>query len=170
MNSEIVYEMNTFCKAIMLGVAWGVAYDMLRVFRRVKTCKVLRMGIEDTIYWCAMSVVLVVFLYHNNGGVIRAYVIVGIAIGMFLYEFSIGRFIVKYLSQFFRWFNRIIKKIFGKVWKFSHWGLKKIFKPFTIIGNRVDEKVVKKIRLKKRGAGIEKRAKERQGKKRKKRD
>lgn len=167
MNSEIVYEINTFCKAIMLGVMWGVIYDTLRVFRRVKRCKTLRMGIEDTIYWCVMSVILVVFLYHNNGGIIRAYVIVGIAIGMFLYELSIGRFAVKYLSKFFRWFNRIIKTCLGKIWKFIHWVLKKVFKPFKIVDNILNEKFVKKVKLRTRGADIEKRKKKLKSKKKK---
>lgn len=169
MNSEIVYEINTFCKAIMLGVMWGVIYDILRVFRRVKKCKGLRMGIEDTAYWCIMSVILIMFLYHNNGGTIRAYVIAGIAIGMFLYELSIGRFVVKYLSEFLGWFNEKIKKFIGKIWKFIHWVLKKVFKPFKIIGNTLNMKIVKKIKLRNRGANIEKREKKRKCKKRQER-
>lgn len=160
MNSEIVYEINTFCKAIMLGVMWGVIYDILRVFRRVKKCKVLRMGIEDTVYWFIMSVILVVFLYHNNGGIIRAYVIIGIAMGMFLYELSIGRFAVKYLSEFFCWFNK-------KIYKFIHWVLKKVFKPFKMIGNLLNVKILKKIKLRNRGVLIEKRKKKQKFKKRK---
>lgn len=170
MNSEIVYEINTFCKAIMLGVVWGVIYDLLRIFRRIKTCKTLRVGIEDTIYWCIMSIILIVFLYRNNGGTIRAYVIVGIAMGMFLYEISIGKFIVKYLSIFLRWLNNIFHKIIRKIWKITYWGLKKIFKPFTMVCKRLNERVVKRIKLKKRGAGSEESAKRRKGKKRQKRD
>jgi spore cortex biosynthesis protein YabQ len=154
----------------MLGVACGMAYDVLRIFRRVKSCNVLRMGIEDTVYWCVMSAVLVIFLYHNNGGIIRAYVVFGMAVGMVLYELSIGRFIVKYLSYIFKYINKKIKILLKKVWKILYWGLKKIFKPFKIVSNLLSEKVVKRMRLKKRGAICGKAEKKGKNKKRQKCD
>ena len=55
MNSEIIKEVNVFLHAIALGAGAGLVYDVLRVFRRVKTRGTLLTGIEDLLYWAASN-------------------------------------------------------------------------------------------------------------------
>ena len=110
------------------------------------------MGLEDILYWLIMSVMTCVFLYKVNGGVIRLYIITGIAAGMILYELSIGRFAVKYLTIVLRFILRKICKILKKIQKILDLGLKKVFKPIKILCNKFNVKI---LRGSKRGAGIE---------------
>lgn len=110
-------------------------------------------------------------LYNSNGGVIRSYIISGIAIGMILYELSIGRFIVKFLTIALKWLIEKSKKILNKIWKILYWGLKKIFKPIKIVGNILNVKIFKKLRRsshEKRGAVIEKKKHKKKSKTKKK--
>ena len=141
MSGEIIEEVNVFAKAIMLGVICGVIYDLFRIGRRIYKKNIVFMGIQDIIYWCIVSVVMCIYLYKSNGGIIRGYIIFGIGMGMILYELSIGRFFVKYCTIVFLWINKKIKKISVKICKIIHLGLKKILKPFKIVGNTLNGKI-----------------------------
>ncbi len=125
--SETIYaEFNTFCYAIMLGAFCGIIYDVIRIFRRIIKKKLAVTAAEDIIYWFVVSVLMFMLMYRENGGMVRGYAIIGMALGMILYEISIGKFFVKYVSKFL---NYILNKIL-KVLKFI---LKKVLKPFKMI-------------------------------------
>ena len=133
MSGEIINEVDIFFRAIILGVIFALIYDFIRIIRRIVFKSFIIMGLEDILYWLIMAVMTCVFLYKVNGGVIRSYIITGIAAGMILYELSIGRFAVKYLTIALRFILGKICKIFEKIWKMLHWGLKKVFKPIRIL-------------------------------------
>lgn len=125
--SETIYaEFNTFCYAIMLGAFCGVIYDIIRIFRRIIKKKIAVTAAEDIIYWLAVSVLMFMLMYRENGGMVRGYAIIGMAAGMILYEISIGKFFVKYVSKFLNCVLNRIKKVLEFI-------LKKVLKPFTII-------------------------------------
>ena len=132
MSGEIINEVDIFFRAIILGALFALIYDFIRIIRRIVFKSFIIMGLEDILYWLIMSVMTCVFLYKVNGGVIRLYIITGIAAGMILYELSIRRFDVKYLTL--------------------DLGLKKVFKPIKILCNKFNVKI---LRGSKRGAGIE---------------
>lgn len=168
MSSEIINEVDVFFKAIMLGALFAFIYDIIRIMRRVVFKSFIIIGLEDIIYWLIIAVMTCMFLYKVNGGVIRSYIIAGVVIGMILYELSLGRFIVKYLSIAIRFVVEKIRKLLVKIWKILYWGLKKVFKPIKILVRKLNvkrfrktekikkpDKVRKGDRLK-RGAGIEK--------------
>ena len=148
MNSEIIKEVNVFLHAIALGAGAGLVYDVLRVLRRVKTRGTLLTGIEDLLYWAAAAIVLFVFLYRENGGIIRAYVIVGMAAGMITYEIVLGRLIVKYLSIILKKVVSFFDKIFGKILKMFSFLLKKCLKPFKILISKFQHKKSERVKKK----------------------
>lgn len=133
MSQDIYAEFNTFCYAIMLGVLCGIVYDLIRIFRRIIKKALAITVIEDIVYWMAVSIIMFMLMYHENGGMVRAYAIMGMAIGMILYEISIGRFFVKYVSMFLNYIIRLLKIGINKVIKIVKWVLKKVLKPFTIV-------------------------------------
>ncbi len=135
--SETIYaEFNTFCYAIMLGAFCGIIYDIIRIFRRIIKKKIAVTVAEDIIYWLAVSVLMFMLMYRENGGMVRGYAIIGMAAGMILYEISIGKFFVKYVSKF-------LKYILNRIHKVLDFVLKKILKPFTIIVRLYRDKIVK---------------------------
>lgn len=144
MSGEIINEVDIFFRAIILGVVFALIYDFIRIIRRIVFKSFIIMGLEDILYWLIMAVMTCVFLYKVNGGVIRSYIITGIATGMILYELSIGRFAVKYLTIALKFILRKICKIFEKIWKMLHWGLKKVFKPIRILCSKINVKILRK--------------------------
>lgn len=144
MSGEIINEVDIFFRAIILGVVFALIYDFIRIIRRIVFKSFIIMGLEDILYWLIMAVMTCVFLYKVNGGVIRSYIITGIAAGMILYELSIGRFAVKYLTIALKFILRKICKIFEKIWKIIHWGLKKVFKPIRILCSKINVKILRK--------------------------
>ncbi|MCI5602977.1 MAG: spore cortex biosynthesis protein YabQ [Lachnospiraceae bacterium] len=144
MSGEIINEVDIFFRAIILGVVFALIYDFIRIIRRIVFKSFIIMGLEDILYWLIMAVMTCVFLYKVNGGVIRSYIITGIAAGMILYELSIGRFAVKYLTIALKFILRKICKIFEKIWKMLHWGLKKVFKPIRILCSKINVKILRK--------------------------
>lgn len=154
MDQAIVVEVNNFLRAIMLGVIFGFAYDILRILRRIVKRGRIAISIEDVFYWFVVSIIMFIFLYQINGGTVRAYVIVAVAIGMILYEISIGRFVVKYVSKILRVIINKIGKILRKVLNIIKFALKKCLKPFKIVV--VDQKE----RINKRKENRERKSKE----------
>ena len=125
--SETIYaEFNTFCYAIMLGAFCGIIYDIIRIFRRIIKKKIAVTDVEDIIYWLVVSVLMFMLMYRENGGMVRGYAIISMAAGMILYEISIGKFFVKYVSK-------LLKYILNRIRKVMEFVLKKVLKPFTII-------------------------------------
>lgn len=136
MSENIYAEFNTFCYAIMLGALCGIIYDIIRVFRRIIKKGIAITVVEDIIYWLMVSILMFMLMYRENGGMVRGYAIIGMAFGMILYEISIGKFFVKYVSKFLNYIlNRILKVL--------EWVLKKVLKPFTIIVRLYCDKNVK---------------------------
>lgn len=136
MSENIYAEFNTFCYAIMLGAFCGIIYDIIRVFRRIIKKGIAITVVEDIIYWLMVSILMFMLMYRENGGMVRGYAIIGMAFGMILYEISIGKFFVKYVSKFLNYIlNRILKVL--------EWVLKKVLKPFTIIVRLYCDKNVK---------------------------
>lgn len=144
MSGEIINEVDIFFRTIILGVVFALIYDFIRIIRRIVFKSFIIMGLEDILYWLIMAVMTCVFLYKVNGGVIRSYIITGIAAGMILYELSIGRFAVKYLTIALKFILRKICKIFEKIWKMLHWRLKKVFKPIRILCSKINVKILRK--------------------------
>lgn len=136
MSENIYAEFNTFCYAIMLGALCGIIYDIIRVFRRIIKKGIAITVVEDIIYWLMVSILMFMLMYRENGGMVRGYAIIGMAFGMILYEISIGKFFVKYVSKFLNYIlNRILKVL--------EWVLKKVLKPFKIIVRLYCDKNVK---------------------------
>lgn len=181
MSSDIIIEVDVFLKVIVLGAACGFLYDILRIFRRVRTRGYVLTGIEDLLYWMVSAVIMFIFIYKKNGGTVRAYIILGMAAGMLLYEIVLGRFIVKYLSRVLKKIFGFLDKFFGKIFKMVSFLLKKCFRPFKILiiklkKTRCEQKknrIAKKDKMsgsnrKKRGVEVENGKKK--GKKRKRKE
>lgn len=161
MNQEIVVEVNNFLKAIMLGVGFGLIYDTLRILRRIFKRGQIIISVEDVIYWFIMSIIMFIFFYEINGGTIRFYVIVAALIGMLLYEISIGRFYVFYVSKILKFFLNKVSIVLHKIKKILLWALKKCLKPFTIIYKKQKERLRERKIVKEQRRGVKREIKKR---------
>ena len=110
MINEIIYwELYALVVSFFNGVLLAWIYDNIRAFRRIVRHKtVVFMSVEDIIYGIYAGLSVFVMCFKVADGIIRGFIIMGIAVGAFLY--------FKFLSSFYiRWSVRIIKFLLKNV-------------------------------------------------------
>ena len=84
MNEAIAIEMRFFVISILWGCLILVIYDLLRIFRNIIRHNKIAIGIEDILYWILCGVLIFKMMYKHYNGIIRAFSILGMFIGMLI--------------------------------------------------------------------------------------
>lgn len=145
MSASIPVEFQIFCYAIMLGAACQLLYDVLRIIMKVFVHSIFITGILDICFWIVTAISMFTFMYQINGGILRGYGIVGMAIGMLLLELSLGNLFVRYISKFLRYLIKGLKIIVKKFMEILKRLLKIATKPFTILLRKMKDKRNRKV-------------------------
>lgn len=74
-------------------------YDLLRISRMLFPAKNWLVSLEDFCYWIYVSVSVFSLLYRQNDGILRSYVIIGVVVGMMIYDRIISRNLLKVLQK-----------------------------------------------------------------------
>ncbi len=98
MDFEIVIELNLVLQSAALGAALMAAYDLLRVWRRIFSHGKKVVVAEDIVFWIVAGIAIFLLLDVESQGGMRAYAIVAVAIGMFLFENLFGRWFIKFIN------------------------------------------------------------------------
>ena len=114
MSVHIVYEVKLLLYSFLTGAGLMMTYDLLRVFRIFVPHSYVFVGIEDMVFWVYASLTTFSLLYEQNDGGLRGYVIVGVFLGMFLYDRTISRFFLKFLQKFWKYLKMKIRIIFRR--------------------------------------------------------
>ncbi len=136
MSESIIKEIDFLGASVLTGVIILVIYDVLRIFRRVISHSQGAVGLEDFLYWLLVTFFIFSMLFRKNNGAIRWFSVLGIFLGMVLYNITISPFLVKYLAMFFIKIKNLLKKIlffFLKPLKKRKKGLKRRLKTFKIV-------------------------------------
>ena len=158
MNDEIVTQLQFFLISILWGGMILLAYDGLRIFRRLIKQGSIVLAIEDLIFWVIASLFIFAMIYEENDGIIRGFAVMGMAIGMIIYHYIISEFLVNRITKFIRILMSPIIRVFQelkrlisfllakgrKATKFIIKQLKKLIKSVTIILNAKKMKSVAK--------------------------
>ncbi len=119
----------------LISVLWGaillVMYDILRIFRRIKKHKWFTIAAEDFLFWLLAAFLIFRLMYEQNDGIIRGFSILGMGIGMILYNLSISRYFVEGVSKFFLFIGK-------QIHKFIHL----LSKPFGFIGRFIKHRLL----------------------------
>ena len=116
MEQFIIEEARLFVDSLFTGLIVMSLYDILRLFRRIVKHKNIFVSIEDFLYWSMAGVVIFAFVYAENDGRIRWFIIAGICIGAWVYAKSFGAFMVKYTSRYInKILNIVLKTPLNKV-------------------------------------------------------
>lgn len=99
------------------GILLMLLYDILRIFRRMTRHKTFLLAVEDVIYWMICAVGIFAMLYRENDGLLRWFVLAGVAVGMLLENRYISPIVVKVFVKILRFILRIFGKIFGVLGK-----------------------------------------------------
>ena len=148
MSELITWEWKFFAIAVMWGMILSIAYDGLRIFRRVIIHrKIALLAAEDILFWmiCGFAMFHVIFMV--NDGIIRSFALIAFLIGSAMYQYTVSYYIVKYISKMLILLKRMSIKICKGIVINP---LKKLCKSSTIrinksrlkrAGNQSDEKI-----------------------------
>jgi spore cortex biosynthesis protein YabQ len=118
MSVHIVYEVKLLLYSFFTGAGLMIIYDFLRIFRIFIPHLPVFTGLEDMVYWIYAALVTFSLLYEQNDGGLRGYVIVGVFLGMLLYDRLISRFFLKLLKNIRKYLKmKLRKKIRPRVHK-----------------------------------------------------
>jgi spore cortex biosynthesis protein YabQ len=102
MNPAISVELRFFLTSILWGVILLVAYDGLRILRRLIKHDEFFVALEDMIFWVIASLFIFAMIYHMNNGIIRGFSVMGMTLGGVLYHFAFSDLLVKWLTTLIR--------------------------------------------------------------------
>ncbi len=132
MNEAITVELRFFLISIYWGGLILVIYDLLRILRNIIRHNKIIIAIEDILYWIICGILIFQMMYKHYNGIIRAFSILGMFIGMVIYQYIFSDFIVTNISTLLKkvlsltlriltllfkpiiWIKNLIYKIFGK--------------------------------------------------------
>jgi spore cortex biosynthesis protein YabQ len=86
MNQVIAVELHFFALCILWGGQILLAYDVLRVFRRLIKHGSFIMAVEDLFFWIISGILIFAMIYRQNNGIIRGFAVMGMTAGMLLYN------------------------------------------------------------------------------------
>lgn len=138
-SKTIAGEGSLLLISLLFGLVLMLVYDILRIFRHIVRHKTFFTALEDILYWLFCAVGIFAMLYQENDGLLRWFVLGGVAIGMLFENYFISPSIVSLFVKIIRIWLKIIKKflhIFGKplkkIYLFFRKELKKIRKAIKI--------------------------------------
>jgi spore cortex biosynthesis protein YabQ len=99
MNPAITIELQFFLISILWGGILLLAYDVLRILRRLVKHGVFLVAVQDLIFWLVASLFIFTMIYRENNGIIRGFSIIGMMLGIILYHFSISDILVKAVTK-----------------------------------------------------------------------
>lgn len=99
MYQGITIEMHFFLTSILWGVLVLLAYDQLRILRRIIRHNSFFVAIQDLLFWVLASVFIFAMIYVENSGIIRGFSVMGMVIGMIIYHYILSDWIVILVSR-----------------------------------------------------------------------
>lgn len=100
-----------FLGTVVAGFVIGFVYDIFRIARKTAKHKSWLVQFEDVLYWSVASVMMFLFMLHQNNGEVRLFAIAGAAIGMVLYFNSLSPLIIKVSVAVIDFFKKVILTI-----------------------------------------------------------
>ncbi|NLL00379.1 MAG: hypothetical protein GX271_06930 [Clostridiales bacterium] len=99
MNQGITIELQFFLISILWGALVLLAYDQLRILRRIIRHNTFFVAVQDLIFWVLASVFIFAMIYVENSGTIRGFSVMGMVIGMVIYHYILSDLIVMLISR-----------------------------------------------------------------------
>lgn len=94
-----------------MGAGMLALYDVLRVIRRIFPHGILWISLEDAAFSLVSAGWFFLRVGKANDGIIRFYIILGIALGALLYYRILSRHLMKYVSLFICRIKKELQKV-----------------------------------------------------------
>jgi spore cortex biosynthesis protein YabQ len=96
-----------FLSTVGTGAVIGLLYDAFRIFRKTAPHKNAFVQLEDLFFWLAATLFMFYFMLVKNYGEIRFFSILGAAVGMALYFYTVSAVIVKISVAVIKFMKRV---------------------------------------------------------------
>lgn len=109
--SGIGLELVLLRESLLMGAGMLAFYDVLRVLRRIFPHGIVWISLEDAAFWILSAGWFFLRIGKANDGIIRFYIILGVALGALLYYRILSRRLMKYISLFICRVKKELKKV-----------------------------------------------------------
>lgn len=121
-------QLYIFLCFFLTGVIIGILFDIFRILRKsFKTWDIITY-IQDFIFWILTGIILLYSIFTFNNGELRAFVFVGILLGITLYILLISKYFVKISVKIVSIIKEILYFPINKIYNFTK---KYILKPVS---------------------------------------
>lgn len=162
MKLVIINELRFFLNSILWGVILLVIYDVFRIIRKIIKHNGFFIAIQDIIYWVVCSILIFNMMYEQNNGIIRAFAVLAVVIGMLLYHGSVSNMVVDFISMVINKVIHFVNLVIGTTINTILWPFKFIFKKIKrfvlFIAKKVRKLVlalIKPLKIKKKKVKME---------------
>ncbi len=105
---DVKAQIFTFFLSVILGLIFCLIYDLLRVLHKYLIKGFFEVFIIDTLYAVACSVTTFCFLIIRCSGIVRGYVLFGVALGFIVSRLTLSKAFFKIFSYVFKIFIAIL--------------------------------------------------------------
>ena len=115
MSENIRLEWDFLLQTIKLGIGITLVYDGLRVLRMLIPHPSFLISLEDLLFWLGCTGAIFRLQFEQNDGISRGFAILGILLGMVIYNQLAGKWLIKLAERVVGFLKRgltRLKKIF----------------------------------------------------------
>ena len=94
-SPEISGEALRFLRFMLVGFLLILAFDLLRILRRLIPHRTGMVAVEDMLYCIGSAIFIFIMLCRENDGAIRGFCMLGMSVGMLLCNYAISPWLVK---------------------------------------------------------------------------
>lgn len=129
MNTFVANQTQVFLIFILCGALIGLLFDAFRILRKSFKTPDIVTYIEDIVFWILTCFILAYTIFYYNNGEIRAYLFIGLFVGITLYILFISKFIIKVCTKIIKFLKNMVITILSYI----NYPLKLIFTFFRKI-------------------------------------
>lgn len=111
MNNVTVNQAYLFMMFILNGIFIGILFDIFRILRKSFNTPNIVTYIEDSIFWTISALTVLYTLFVFNNGEIRAYIFIGLFLGIVIYMLFFSKTIIKISVKIIIFVKEIVYKI-----------------------------------------------------------
>lgn len=137
------YQTGIFLTAVILGLAFGLGYDLVRIFRMIIRHNKFFLQTEDFVFWLGAAAITFWVMFENNDGEVRPFVLIGVGLGMVVYFCALSLWVWGGTKKIIDIFKGILRVFLRPMVKF----LRFMIKPAEILINFLAVKCKKLLQL-----------------------
>lgn len=111
MNADTINQAYLFLIFLLNGIFIGITFDIFRILRKSFNTPNFITYIEDILFWIISALIVMYSLFVFNNGLFRAYIFIGILLGIAIYMLFFSKIIINISVKIILFIKKIV--LFG---------------------------------------------------------